>query len=44
MFEGDTLVISGRTGSIGNAVLRCFLPTDIGEIRIFSRAAKKQGE
>lgn len=40
MFEQKTLLISGGTGSFGNAVLRRFLQTDIGEIRIFSRDAK----
>lgn len=44
MFEQKTLLISGGTGSFGNAVLRRFLQTDIGEIRIFSRDEKKQGE
>lgn len=36
LFEGKTLMITGGTGSFGNAVLRRFLKTDIGEIRIFS--------
>jgi len=40
--SGATLLISGGTGSFGNAVLRRFLDTDIGEIRIFSRDEKKQ--
>jgi len=39
---GATLLISGGTGSFGNAVLRRFLDSDIGEIRIFSRDEKKQ--
>lgn len=39
---GATLLISGGTGSFGNAVLKRFLNTDIGEIRIFSRDEKKQ--
>ena len=42
IFEGQTLMINGGTGSFGNAVLNRFLRTDIGEIRIFSRAEKKQ--
>lgn len=37
MFEGATLLITGGTGSFGNAVLDRFLETDIKEIRIFSR-------
>ena len=37
MFAGKTLLITGGTGSFGNAVLNRFLKTDIGEIRIFSR-------
>ena len=44
MFENKTLLISGGTGSFGNAVLRRFLQTDIGEIRIFSRDEKKQDD
>jgi UDP-N-acetylglucosamine 4,6-dehydratase len=40
--SGATLLISGGTGSFGNAVLKRFLNTDIGEIRIFSRDEKKQ--
>ena len=43
-FTGKTLMIVGGTGSFGNAVLRRFLPTDIGEIRIFSRDEKKQDD
>ena len=42
MFKDKTLLITGGTGSFGNAVLRRFLNTDIGEIRIFSRDEKKQ--
>jgi len=44
MFENKTLLITGGTGSFGNAVLRCFLNTDIKEIRIFSRDEKKQDD
>lgn len=44
MFKGKTLLITGGTGSFGNAVLRRFLDTDIGEIRIFSRDEKKQDD
>ena len=44
MFKGKTLLISGGTGSFGNAVLNRFLDTDIGEIRIFSRDEKKQDD
>ena len=42
MFKDKTLLITGGTGSFGNAVLDRFLDTDIGEIRIFSRDEKKQ--
>lgn len=42
MLEHKTLMITGGTGSFGGAVLRRFLTTDIGEIRIFSRDEKKQ--
>jgi UDP-glucose 4-epimerase len=42
MFNGKTLLITGVTGSFGNAVLRRFLDTDIKEIRVFSRDEKKQ--
>lgn len=42
MFADKTLLITGGTGSFGNAVLKRFLDTDIGEIRIFSRDEKKQ--
>ena len=44
MFSGRKLLITGGTGSFGNAVLRRFLKTDIAEIRIFSRDEKKQDE
>ena len=44
MFEGKTLLITGGTGSFGNAVLNRFLDTDIKEIRIFSRDEKKQDD
>ena len=44
MFENKTLLITGGTGSFGNAVLKRFLKTDIGEIRIFSRDEKKQDD
>ena len=44
MFEGKTLLITGGTGTFGNAVLRRFLHTDIREIRVFSRDEKKQEE
>ena len=44
MFEGKTLLITGGTGSFGNAVLKRFLDTDIGEIRILSRDEKKQDD
>ncbi len=43
-FENKTLLITGGTGSFGNAVLNRFLRTDIGEIRIFSRDEKKQDD
>ena len=42
MFDGKTLLITGGTGSFGNAVLRRFLDTDIAQIRVFSRDEKKQ--
>lgn len=42
MFSGKTLLITGGTGSFGNAVLKRFLNSDIKEIRIFSRDEKKQ--
>ncbi len=44
MFENKILLITGGTGSFGNAVLRRFLDTDIKEIRIFSRDEKKQDD
>ena len=44
MFEGKTLMITGGTGSFGNTVLRRFIETDIGEIRVFSRDEKKQDD
>ena len=40
-FAGKTLLITGGTGSFGNTVLKHFLASDIGEIRIFSRDEKK---
>lgn len=43
-FTGKTLLITGGTGSFGNAVLNRFLKTNIGEIRIFSRDEKKQDD
>lgn len=43
-FKDKTLLITGGTGSFGNAVLNGFLNTDIGEIRIFSRDEKKQDD
>src|SRR5512137_2803755 len=42
MFKNKILLITGGTGSFGNAVLRRFLGTDIKEIRVFSRDEKKQ--
>lgn len=44
LFNGATLMITGGTGSFGNAVLNRFLKTDIGEIRVFSRDEKKQDD
>ena len=44
VFENKVLLITGGTGSFGNAVLNRFLRTDIGEIRIFSRDEKKQDD
>ena len=44
IFKNKTLMITGGTGSFGNAVLKRFLRTDIGEIRIFSRDEKKQDD
>ena len=42
MFKDKTLLITGGTGTFGNAVLKRFLDTNIAEIRIFSRDEKKQ--
>lgn len=44
MFKGKTLLITGGTGSFGNAVLNRFLKSDLKEIRIFSRDEKKQDD
>ena len=44
LFTNKTLMITGGTGSFGNAVLNRFLKTDICEIRIFSRDEKKQDD
>ncbi len=44
VFKNKTLLITGGTGSFGNAVLNRFLNTDIGEIRVFSRDEKKQDD
>ena len=44
IFTNKTLLITGGTGSFGNAILNRFLKTDIGEIRIFSRDEKKQDD
>ena len=44
MFTNKVLLITGGTGSFGNAVLKRFLKTDIREIRIFSRDEKKQDD
>lgn len=44
VFKDKTLLITGGTGSFGNAVLRRFLDSDIKEIRIFSRDEKKQDD
>ena len=44
MFKDKTLLITGGTGSFGNAVLNRFLKMDIKEIRIFSRDEKKQDD
>ena len=44
MFKNKTLLITGGTGSFGNAVLRRFLNTEINEVRIFSRDEKKQDD
>ena len=44
VFKGKTLLITGGTGSFGNAVLHRFLGMDIGEIRVFSRDELKQDD
>ncbi|WP_168697856.1 polysaccharide biosynthesis protein, partial [Escherichia coli] len=44
MFKDKILLITGGTGSFGNAVLNRFLSTDVKEIRIFSRDEKKQDD
>lgn len=44
MFKNKTLLITGGTGSFGNAILRRFIDSDLGEIRIFSRDEKKQDD
>ncbi|MFM9145434.1 MAG: polysaccharide biosynthesis protein, partial [Phycisphaerales bacterium] len=44
MFTRKTLLITGGTGSFGNAVMRRFLKSDIGEIRVLSRDEKKQDD
>ena len=44
MFKSKTLLITGGTGSFGNAVLERFLKSDLKEIRIFSRDEKKQDD
>jgi len=44
MFKDKTLLITGGTGSFGNAVLRRFIDTGVKEIRIFSRDEKKQDD
>ena len=44
MLNAKTLLITGGTGTFGNAVLRRYLGTDIAEIRIFSRDEKKQDD
>src|SRR3954453_6706235 len=44
MFTGKTLLITGGTGTFGNAILRRYLKSDIAEIRIFSRDEKKQDD
>ncbi len=44
MFTDKTLLLTGGTGTFGNAVLRRFLSTDIGQIRVFSRDEKKQDD
>ena len=44
MFSGKTLLITGGTGTFGNAVLRRYLHSGIAEVRIFSRDEKKQDD
>ena len=44
VYNGATLLITGGTGSFGNTVLKHFLTSDIGQIRIFSRDEKKQDD
>ena len=44
MFKNRTLLVTGGTGSFGNAVVKRFLQTEISEIRIFSRDEKKQDD
>ena len=44
LFEGKTLLITGGTGSFGNAVLNRFIDSELKEIRIFSRDEKKQDD
>lgn len=44
MFKGKTILITGGTGSFGNAVMKRFLHTNIKEIRVFSRDEKKQDD
>jgi len=44
MFKGQTLLITGGTGSFGNAILKKIIESDIGEVRIFSRDEKKQDD
>ena len=44
MFSGKTILITGGTGSFGNAVMKRLFDTDIKEIRIFSRDEKKQDD
>ena len=43
-FKGRTLLITGGTGSFGNTVLKHFLESEVGEIRVFSRDEKKQDD
>lgn len=43
-FDGNTLIITGGTGSFGSTVLEHFLGSGVGEIRIFSRDEKKQDD